>query len=163
MEKLTKEQQKLVEDNIKLIYFCLKKYDRNPNDDDWYGAAAEGLCRAAMWYEPDKGEFSSYATKCIFRSMSKEYANSKKQVETVSEAALEYIATPENHANDYEAREIFNSLLREETKKNQYIIQEIVINGVSQNDVAKKLGVSRQRVNNIYHKFREKYADAYLM
>lgn len=72
--KLTPDQQKLVEDNHNLIYFCLnnrKLYEKNKEefffrDEDWYGIASIGLCKAAANFNPDLGyAFSTYAIKCI--------------------------------------------------------------------------------------------------
>ena len=48
---MTRESQRLVEDNHNLIY----KFLRNHNlEDDWYDVAAIGLCKAANNYNSDK-------------------------------------------------------------------------------------------------------------
>lgn len=61
---LTAEQKKLVEDNIKLIYFALRKF--NYPVEEYYDVAAIGLCEAAEKFDPSKGgKFSPYAVQGI--------------------------------------------------------------------------------------------------
>lgn len=40
---------------------CIPSYVR----DDYYGFAAEGLCKAAMYYDSSKGKFDPFANQCI--------------------------------------------------------------------------------------------------
>ena len=70
MEKLNMEQQKLVEDNLNLVYFIVEKYFyMNYGYIEKDELVAEGflcLCRCAKFYNKDKGvKFSYYACKCI--------------------------------------------------------------------------------------------------
>lgn len=58
---LTPEQQQLVADNEKLIWFFLKKYASRSDPQELYGVAAEGLIRAAATYDPARGKFSTHA------------------------------------------------------------------------------------------------------
>lgn len=58
---LTPEQQQLAADNEKLIWFFLKKYASRSDPQELYGAAAEGLLRAAATYDPARGKFSTHA------------------------------------------------------------------------------------------------------
>lgn len=61
MEKLTKSQRKLVEENHNFIYYFLKRH--NLSIDDWYDTCAIGMCRAAMNFEPEKGfRFITFAS-----------------------------------------------------------------------------------------------------
>ena len=66
--KLSEEQRKLVEDNYALTYYMLKclGLSKSPMFDDYQGAAALGLCKAAKTYDPSAGvKFGTYATTCI--------------------------------------------------------------------------------------------------
>lgn len=66
---LTAKQKKLVEDNMALIFFTLKKY--NYPVDEFYDLGAIGLCKAAAKYDPEKGAaFSSYAVQSIRNELS---------------------------------------------------------------------------------------------
>ena len=59
---LTQQQQQLVEDNHKLIYFYL--YRNSLSVDEFYDVAAIGLCKAAITYN-GQTKFSTYAYSCI--------------------------------------------------------------------------------------------------
>ncbi len=64
---LTPEQQQRAADNLPLIYFVLGKMSVRP--DQWEQAVSDGqlgLVKAAMRYDPAKGEFSTYAFKAIW-------------------------------------------------------------------------------------------------
>ena len=65
--KLTKEQQKLVEDNHNLIYSYLhKRHLPVDSTSDFYGDAALGLCTAAHIYDASLGfKFSVIAYKAM--------------------------------------------------------------------------------------------------
>lgn len=69
---LTQEQQKLVEDNHNLIYSILRKM--NLSDDEFYGIAAIGLCKAAMSYgKSNKVVFSTYAHHVMHAEIKNEF------------------------------------------------------------------------------------------
>lgn len=71
INKLTTEQAKLVEDNYRLIYYVINKMGVSiGEDEDWYGIAACGLCKAAQTYNPNAGfTFSTYAIKVMCNEM----------------------------------------------------------------------------------------------
>lgn len=74
---LTAEQKKLVEDNIKLIYFALRKF--NYPVEEYYDVAAIGLCEAAEKFDPDQGgKFSPYAIQGIRLRLAYENRRDKK-------------------------------------------------------------------------------------
>ena len=78
---LTKYQKKLVEENIGLIGFVLKRYTFVPwnavvSKEDRFQAGFFGLRRAAQLFNPKKKfRFSTYATRWIFQSMSRTSCN----------------------------------------------------------------------------------------
>lgn len=62
MNKLTPDQARLAADNHALIFYTLRKFGF---DDEYYGVAAIGLCKAAATYDPSRGSFATYAVACI--------------------------------------------------------------------------------------------------
>ncbi len=64
---MTAEQRQLAEDNHSLIYKVL--HDMKLSDEEFYGTAAIGLCKAAMTYQADKYRFSTYACQCIYNEI----------------------------------------------------------------------------------------------
>lgn len=86
VKALTPEQQKLVEDNHNLIYHILRKM--NLSDDEFYGIAAIGLCKAAMSYgKSNKVVFSTYAHHVMHAEIKNEFTRlgaKKRTGDTVS-------------------------------------------------------------------------------
>lgn len=74
------ERDKLIEDNIKLVYFVLNKYyPTYVNDEDIIQTGMIGLCRAADKYDCDKGTFSTYAVPAIQNEIRKEFRNRQRE------------------------------------------------------------------------------------
>lgn len=73
---MTDEQRKLAEDNHNLIYAYLLR--RGLDQDEYYGIAATGLCKAAMTYKPGKYTFATYAYSCM-RSEIAHYFTTQKR------------------------------------------------------------------------------------
>ena len=57
---LTPEQRQLATDNYHLIFSFLHKHKFPQNDENVF-LASVGLCKAAYYYQPDKGTFSTVA------------------------------------------------------------------------------------------------------
>ena len=74
---MTTEQEKLVEDNLRLVTFLIQKHypGKSPLGDfgDVFQVGCIGLCKAAQTYKPEKGfTFSTYAAKCIRNEIRRE-------------------------------------------------------------------------------------------
>lgn len=67
MSSLSDLQEKLLEDNYRLVPFCVRKYFNPPYDDfeDYVQIGSIGLFKAVRSYQPESGLFSTYAAKCI--------------------------------------------------------------------------------------------------
>ena len=80
----------LVLDNIKLIYYVIKKMELWDSEDLYFDAGMIGLVKAANNFDPDKGyTFGSFAVKCIqnaiIRERSKQFMlNDKANWNTLS-------------------------------------------------------------------------------
>lgn len=101
MIKLNDEQRKLVEDNIALIHYVIKKHSLAAmyEYDDCFGVMAIGLCKAAATFDPSKGwAFTAYASKCMLNEMFMFNRGYKRRREQgISEISLE---TPVFDDND---------------------------------------------------------------
>lgn len=67
---MTTEQEKLVEENLRLVDFVIRRkfprWREIGEYEDVQQTGRIGLCKAAQTYDPDKGRmFSTYAAKCI--------------------------------------------------------------------------------------------------
>ena len=68
MRTMTDEERRLVEENQKLVYFTLRKHFWGVTAAEWEEYVQQGmlgLCRAAMAWKPERGLFSTYASKSI--------------------------------------------------------------------------------------------------
>ena len=75
---MTNEQKKLVEENMTLVYYTLKRY--YPwllQDEDTRSIGMMGLLKAAQKWEPSKGKFSTFATKVIRTEIINEWRKSR--------------------------------------------------------------------------------------
>lgn len=65
MKQVEEWRKKLMEDNVKLVYYVVNKYGQY-KDDEEYGTAEEAFVRAALNFNPNKGaNFATYATTCM--------------------------------------------------------------------------------------------------
>lgn len=70
-DDMTEQQKQLATDNHNLIYSFLTKY--NLDAEEYYDLAAIGLCQAAKTYRNHIARFSTYAYRCMFNILSKEW------------------------------------------------------------------------------------------
>lgn len=81
--------QKLVEDNMNLVYFLINRYYPNfIQDEDLAQCGMIGLCNAANKFDETRGiEFSTFAASCILNEICKEFRRRKRHNGVIS---LEY-------------------------------------------------------------------------
>jgi len=66
-KRLNDEQRKIVEDNHNLIYAFLSS--NSLDIEEYYDLAAIGICKAALSYDKEKGQFSTLAYKCMWNQV----------------------------------------------------------------------------------------------
>jgi RNA polymerase sigma factor (sigma-70 family) len=82
---MTSEQQKLVENNLPLVYYIIsREYPTFIGDEDLAQSASLGLCQAAENWEETKGLFSTYAGRCIRNEINKEFIRRKPHSKNIS-------------------------------------------------------------------------------
>ena len=170
MEKLTIEQQKLVEENHNLIYDFINR--NNLSIDEYYDILAIGLCKASKAYNPEKGKFSTICNKCMSSEVGLywRYKNTLKNIineETLSydrllnseegdTSFLDILSNDYNMANDVITDMMFSSFLSK-LKDKERIVIEHVIEGLNQSEIANKLNVTPQYISEIVRKIRQKW------
>lgn len=78
-------RQKLFEDNLKLVYFVIRKY--YPNliyDEDIIQCGTIGLWQASEKWEEGKSKFSTFATRCICNALTVEFRQRNRQPNSIS-------------------------------------------------------------------------------
>lgn len=71
---MTEYQNALVIDHLELVHWVIRTRISIPNRplltyDDFYSVGCEAICRAAMRYQPDNGEFAPFACRYIYNAI----------------------------------------------------------------------------------------------
>lgn len=97
---LTQKQQRLVEENIHLVPFMLKKMHVTYNYDDLFGEGCIGLCKAAALWKENGLAFTTFACHMI-------------RHEVVNH--IKYLKNPLRNAKVYYLEDVLKNLTTEET------------------------------------------------
>ena len=82
---MTAAQTRLVEDNVRLAYHVANRWASGRADDDTIQIACEGLCQAALTFDPARGaRFSTYAGRVMENALRMAY----RQAHTARRAAV---------------------------------------------------------------------------
>ena len=168
---MTPEQRKLAEDNVKLIYAFMWKYNFKIEDFDYI--LLHELCKAAINYDPESGyEFSTLAYTYFYNAVCNEINKNNKIINKFDSSIDEYFEringkhekiestdpSPYDHAV---AEDLLNRLYKCcKNERGIYIINKLV-EGYDGGEIGKQLGISRQRVNMILKEIRTKYLAKY--
>ncbi len=150
-------KQKLIEENMNLVYFTINKYfPRYSNDEDMIQTGMVGLCTAAQYWNESKGSFSTYAIRIIRNQLCNEHNYRNKHKKTLS---LDYeydgdfnegevltlgdmIAGQEDVDFDY-SQEFCDTL-----SPHQLELVTLRKQGYSINEIGRRLGIKKQAVWN---------------
>lgn len=169
---------KLIQDNMGLVYKQLHKFNR-ANDDDAYCYALAALGNAAMTYDSGKNiAFSTYATVCIYNGIAmylREEARDKKlqvvyydeRVDDTDDITFaDIIAAPDTVESEYLRKElsekiweafdkVYNSLPNEKSKQVVRIWREHDFR-IQQSKIASITGISQAHVSRTLSVFKHK-------
>ena len=166
---LTATQKKLVEDNEKLIWYTLYKYNYRPARD-WYGIAAIGLCKAAQAYNPAKSTFAYVAVLRIKSECHHEAERRNLQRHfTVTSLDAPLMSQNDNDVRtlgdivpfyaDFsgaENRVIACQMLRSLPDGRDKSIFTKWLSGYRKSELAAEYGLSRQRIGQIIRSYCQK-------
>ena len=158
-------KQQLIEDNMGLVYGLVhREYPTYSNDEDIIQCGMLGLCVAAEKWDESKSAFSTFATICIRSSIQYEFRKRAKYKDDLSlDAEL-----PTRHDTGNIDISTYKDLivgdedvtyfdigidLKKLTEREREIAR-LLLTGMTQADVAKRLGVSRQYVGKVTRKIR---------
>ena len=166
--KLTDEQRKLATENHNLIYWFASK--KNVPIDDYYGVLAVGLCKAAMSFDSNRGEFATIAYRCMSNELNT-YWRSVNSKSTIPQNIMFYYESPAGEKENYfekivdndayesmiydiMSKEFANSLTDKEKK-----IVDMLIEGLTRNEIADNFHCKSQNVSYYIKKIRNKAED----
>lgn len=166
---LTPEQEKLVIQNLKLAYFAANKYylKFGLEQEEAISLAFLGLVKAATIFdEAKKVKFSTLAMKCMYNTFLQDLRKRSKQVDTISfdspvsaDSDITYadlFPDKDNSYTDIENREMIRWCLEYLTDRERSIVIAYLSNpNQKQAQLAKKYGISRQRISIIINKFKD--------
>ena len=173
--KLIEEQRKLIEENHNLIYGFLKKNELD--EEEYYDIAAIGLCKAAMQYNSTKGEFSTFAYKCMKNKISHQWSYDARKRRIPKDLIYSYNTSYDKEKQEWRNSEAmytiwnkngrdtadifieeekiskFLSLLKEE----EQLIVKYLVSGFIHREIANKIGVTEQAVSQRVRYIRRKW------
>ena len=166
---MTPEQQKLVIENMKLAYFAANKYylKFGLEQEEAISIAFLGLVKAATIFdEAKKVKFSTLAMKCMYNTFLQDLRKRSKQVYTISfdspvssDSDITYadlFPDKDNSYTDIENREMIRWCLEYLTDRERSIVIAYLSNpNQKQAQLAKKYGISQQRISIIINKFKD--------
>lgn len=166
---MTPEQQKLVIENMKLAYFAANKYylKFGLEQEEAISIAFLGLVRAATIFdEAKKVKFSTLAMKCMYNTFLQDLRKRSKQVDTISfdspvsvDSDITYADLFPDKDDSYsyiESREMIRWCLEYLTDRERSIVIAYLSNpNQKQAQLAKKYGISQQRISIIINKFKD--------
>lgn len=168
---MTPEQEKLITDNIKLVYFVYTKYfmakDGGREKDDLISEGMIGLINASNKYDSSRSsKFATFACVCIWQQMCKYLRDNKARLtagvvsldaeikisEGTSITMKDVIGGGEEDL--ITEKQIFDELVLSDKERE---VLKYKYMGYTQEEIAGILGISRQRVNRIIDTARDRY------
>lgn len=140
----------MVEENLKLVYHVLKKFNLS-FDEEAFSYAAEGLFLAANSYSNTSGKFSTYAYVCIYNKIC-EYLRIKYKTdvpvgEVFDEGSVD---------NSLEVNDAIRYVVNTYSGPKRLIIDTWFSVDFSQAETARVTGYSAAHVNQTILNFRSK-------
>ena len=140
--------------------------------EDWYGTCAIAMCKAAMTYDPDRNvKFGTVAYVYMNNAMKETLAKHSKEEMCLS---LDYyyddsecylqdcIVNNSDEIGELEFYAIFDKNYSQLTNRQKQIIDTCINDDGSFEDIAKMLGITKQRVGQVHKSFLDNlYSDLY--
>ena len=158
-------RNKLIEDNMSLVYWLIHRYyPTYSRDEDIVQCGMIGLVRAADIYDETRGKFSSLATTCVLNEIRLELKRRRREDGVVS---LDSPGNGEENASlmsvvsgtpdvDVDVVFLYGSTLNDREK----LVLTTVARGSTPSELARQLGLTQQAVSKTYRKALKKIRKA---
>lgn len=155
-------RNELIEENMKLVYFIINKYfPTYIGNEDVIQDGMIGLCRAADAYDPNKGAFSTIASKYIInevrhglRDKSLKCLSLDRLVADDIDSDLHEIVAKEivNFDDGLEREKFYNTLSKRQREVYRGLEREL-----TQAEIAKELGVTHSAVGQVARTIKRRW------
>lgn len=149
--QLNDEQRKRVSDSHGLIGGFMRLHKL---EDQFYGACAEGLCKAALSFDPSKSAWSTWAYLNMHSEVRHEMRNKYKQPPSCSLEAWSGTGASLDVTMP-ESEEIIRSLIAQLCPLEQDVLH-LILAGKKQAEIAKITGISQPHVSRLKKKIGQK-------
>jgi RNA polymerase sporulation-specific sigma factor len=153
-------QQKLVEDNLKLVYHVVSKhFPTFKYDEDIISIGTMGLCNAALTWKEGKSAFSTYAYKCIRNAIRNEFRSRKHSIEVISlETPIsDELTLADTIAEEDDEPHVVDYSFVTHLTKSEKLIYELRSNGYSVEEIEQLTGYSHRKVLQLMRLAKAKY------
>lgn len=163
-ERSRDEVERLIRDNVRIVFWCLKRFrDTRPmRREDLEPVGMEALWRAAVDWDPERGNFFNLAATCIKRAFKDELTYHRAQGRT---AILQPITEdwqhtpaprpgPDEQAETQEAADQVEYLLGLLPRRQARVLRRLFLDGISMRTLARQMNVSHQRIAQIVSEAR---------
>lgn len=160
-------RNELVEKNIKLAYFVAARFQNCGIEyEDLVSICFLGLIKAADTYNPERSKFSSYACRIMENEVLQEIRRVKRRkCRTVSldgeigeehDSFYEIVPDPHDCYAKFTASCLYKSWMGLLTDMEKSAVYLTLIEGKTQSEAARRMGISQSYVSRIYKGAAEK-------
>lgn len=159
---LTKEMELLVTENMGLAGYMAKRFLNTGIDyDELCSIAYLGLTKAAGSFNAEKGKFTTYAIRVMQNEILMYLRRNKKHWQCVSYDAMMCSDNEDTNAflcifgrEDPELERVeniglYDFMMEDLSEREKQVVDLVIIQGISQTDLAPQLGMSQSYVSRI--------------
>lgn len=148
---------------MKLVYHLIhREYPTYIHDEDIIQCGMLGLCRAAEKWDESKSKFSTFAVICIRSEIQMEFRRRAKHLGILSldyeikkgDVTCDFVTLGDLIVGDEDVPYFDIGIDLSKLNEKERLIAELLPTGMSQVDIARELGVSKQYVNKTIRKIR---------
>lgn len=165
---MSMNQQKLIEDNMNLVYFTIHKFYPNMiADEDIVQCGMVGLCNAAQTWDESRSNFTTFACRCIGYEINNELKRRKRHNNTLS---LDYyignsesevhtfgeVVAGDNDVDYFDVRPFYDSLSSKDKE-----IFSVLQKGVTNKELAETFGVGASTAHYYTRRIRTLWRNFY--
>ena len=143
-KRRTALRQRIIEENINLVYAIAKQRFRRIDPDELIGVGCEGLMRAVDRFDPERGyEFSTYASRAIWSHMLRSLSQARPTAEL-----FDGLSVPERGGDRLLAQEAAGLISRLPDRQRRAVWLRFWRDKKLE-DIGKEMGISKERARQL--------------